>query len=59
VEQHNAVPHSWFNGQTLNELYAKTWDNVVVELMKAREKARSERVATNRAAHCPSCPKAA
>jgi putative transposase len=59
VEQHNAVPHSSFKGQTPNELYAGTGDEVVVELMKAREKARSERIATNRAAHCPSCPKAA
>jgi hypothetical protein len=58
-QQHNAVPHSSLNGQTPNELYAGTEDDVVVELMKAREKASSERIATNRAAHGPSCPKAA
>lgn len=59
VEQHNTVPHSSFKGQTPDELYTGTGDDVVVELSKAREKARSERIATNRAAHCPSCPKAA
>ena len=59
VEQHNTVPHSSFKVQTPDELYAGTGDDVVVELAQAREKARSERMAKNRSAHCSSCPKAA
>ena len=59
VEQHNSVPHSSFKGQTPDEVYGGTGDDVVAELAKARAKALQERMARNRAAHCASCPKAA
>jgi hypothetical protein len=59
VEQYNRVPHSSFQGQTLDELYAGTGDNVVAELAQARKEARRERTARNRSAHCSSCPRAA
>jgi transposase InsO family protein len=59
VEQHNTVPHSSFQGQTPDELYAGTGSEVVVELARARDKARRERIEKNRSAQCPSCPKAA
>ena len=59
VEQHNTVPHSSFRGQTPDEVYAGTGDDVVVELAKARDKARSERIDRNRSAQCSRCPKVA
>jgi transposase InsO family protein len=59
VEQHNWVPRSSFKGQTPDEVYAGTGDDVVGELAKARAKTLQERMARNRAAHCASCPKAA
>jgi transposase InsO family protein len=59
VEQHNTVPHSSFKGQTPDELYAGTGEDVVAELAEARKKARQERLAKNRVAHCSRCPKAA
>lgn len=59
VEQHNTVPHSSFKGQTPDELYAGIGDDVVVELAKARDQARSERIEKNRLSHCSSCPKVA
>jgi transposase InsO family protein len=59
VEQHNTVPHSSFKGQTPDELYHGTGDDVVVELAQARAKARRERLAKNRTACCSVCPKAA
>ena len=46
-------------GQTPDELYAGTGDNVVVELAQAREKARQERIARNRVADCSTCPRVA
>jgi hypothetical protein len=55
----HTVPHSSFKGQTPDEVYAGTGDDVVAELAKARAKARQERMARNRAAHCAVCPKAA
>ena len=59
VEQHNTVPHSSFKGQTPNERYDGTGDDVVINLAQARAKARRDRLAKNRASHCSSCPKAA
>lgn len=59
VEQHNTVPHSSFRGQTPDEVYRGVGDQVPVELAEARKRARRERIAKNRAAHCSSCPKAA
>jgi len=47
------------NGQTPDEVYAGTGDHVIAELAAAKAKARQQRIARNRAAHCPSCPKAA
>jgi hypothetical protein len=44
VEEHNSVPHSSFKGQTPDEVYAGTGDDVVTELAKARAKARQERI---------------
>ena len=59
VEQHNTVPHSSFKGQTPDEVYTGTGDAVEAELAAARKKARQERMAKNRAAHCSRCPKVA
>ena len=59
VEQHNTVPHSSFKGQTPDERYNGIGYDVVIELAKARAKARRDRLANNRASHCSSCPKAA
>ncbi len=59
VEQHNTVPHSSFKGQTPNERYLGTGDDVVAKLAEARAKARQERVERNRVASCSACTKAA
>ena len=59
VKQHNTVPHSSFKGQTPDELYAGTGEDVVAELAEARKKARHKRIESNQAAHCSRCPKAA
>jgi len=56
VEQHNAhMPHAAFRGQTPDEMYFATADNLPAELADARKKARESRLATNRGASCGRC----
>ena len=55
VPQHNSVPHSAFNGETPNEMYAGTADGVAERLAEGRKRARDARLATNRALSCEAC----
>ncbi|MCP5039466.1 MAG: transposase family protein [bacterium] len=56
VKQHNEVmPHAAFHGQTPNEMFYETGGAVVVQLAAARNRAREERIRTNRAAACSVC----
>ncbi len=56
VKQHNEVmPHAAFHGQTPNEMFYETGGVVVVQLAAARNRAREERIRTNRAAACSVC----
>ena len=56
VEEHNArLPHSAFCGQTPDEMYFGTGDNVPAKLADARRAARKVRLQTNRARQCDVC----
>ncbi len=56
VEQHISVmPHSAFRGATPDEVFFGHADGVEPALVAARQKARAERVAWNRALECSQC----
>jgi transposase InsO family protein len=56
VEAHNEeMPHSAFQGQTPNEMFFGTGDEVTRKLAAARKIAREERMETNLAARCGVC----
>ena len=56
VEQHNSqLPHSAFRGQTPDEMYFGTGDDVPHELQAARKAAREARMVANRKSSCPTC----
>jgi transposase InsO family protein len=56
VEEHNALPHSSFKGQTPDEMYYDTGEKVPQELGVAKAEARRARLETNRSLSCESCP---
>ncbi|MCH7491044.1 MAG: DDE-type integrase/transposase/recombinase [Gemmatimonadetes bacterium] len=56
VEEHNArLPHSAFVGQTPDEMYYGTGDQVPKELESARKAARQTRMEVNRGMMCQTC----
>jgi putative transposase len=56
VEEHNArMPHSAFRGQTPDEMYFGTGDQIPNELLAAQKVARHARMEMNRATSCPKC----
>jgi len=56
VQQHNTVmPRSAFRGQTPDEAYFGTGDDIPDELAAARVKARRKRLAVNQAQACSKC----
>ena len=56
VEAHNEeMPHSTFQGQTPNEMFFGTGDEVTKKLAAARKIAREERMETNLAPRCGVC----
>ncbi len=56
VEQHNShLPHSAFQGQTPDEMYFGTGDQIPKDLETARMAARQSRLQTNRATSCATC----
>ena len=56
VTEHNErLPHSAFRGQTPDEMYFGKGDGVPDDLESARNAARKERLAVNRALSCPVC----
>ncbi len=56
VGEHNTrLPHSAFRGQTPDEMYFGTGQQVPAELEAARHAARRTRLATNRKMRCPQC----
>jgi putative transposase len=56
VKAHNEVmPHSAFQGQTPNEMFYGTGDEICEELANARKFARVRRMEENRAASCGAC----
>ena len=56
VREHNSViPHSAFKGQTPDGIYFGTGDIVPIELKKAKERTRMERLEANRAMSCSRC----
>ncbi|MHC5112289.1 MAG: transposase [Planctomycetota bacterium] len=56
VDQHNThLPHSAFHGQTPDEMYFGTGDQVPKELDSAKSAARQARFEANRAMTCPAC----
>jgi putative transposase len=56
VDQHNGVmPHSAFQGQTPDEIFFATGDDVTEKLADARKRAREKRLAENRSAACDAC----
>ena len=56
VAQHNsAMPHSAFQGQTPDEMYAGTGGSIVPTLAAARLVARRDRISTNRSLQCGTC----
>jgi putative transposase len=57
VDEHNRVlPHSAFRGQTPDEMYFGTGDEVPADLTSRAAAARRARVETNRSAACGTCP---
>ena len=59
VAEHNSsMPHSAFQGQTPDEMYAGTGDLIPHQLAAARAEARQKRLDANRATSCGSCPSA-
>jgi len=56
VTEHNSVmPHAAFNGQTPDEVYFGTGDQVVAQLAQRRTEARQARLAANRMVACAQC----
>jgi hypothetical protein len=56
VREHNTrLPHSAFRGQTPEEMYFGTGEQVPRELEAARQMARRKRLETNRRMTCPQC----
>jgi transposase InsO family protein len=56
VNAHNEVmPHSTFDGQTPNEMFFGSGDEVAKRLSEARSSAREKRMRANRAARCGAC----
>jgi hypothetical protein len=56
VEQHNTViSHREFNGRTPDEVHFETASDLEDELSVRHRKARTERVAANRALTCATC----
>ena len=56
VDEHNTrLPHSAFRGQTPDEMYYGTGDQVPKELESAKTAARKVRMEANRAMTCPTC----
>ena len=56
VKEHNSrLPHSAFCGQTPDEMYFKTGDNIPAELEAARQEARQVRARANRKQDCDAC----
>ncbi len=56
VKAHNEVmPHSAFDGQTPDEMFFGTGDEVTTELADARKTAHEERLKANRSARCGVC----
>ena len=55
VQEHNSKPHSSFGGPSSDELYDGTADQVLVELIEAKKKARQKRLAANRSRSCEAC----
>ncbi len=56
VEQYNSrLPHSAFNGQTPDEMYCGTGDDVPKQLEAAKLAARKLRLKTNREINCQVC----
>ncbi len=56
IAEHNgAIPHSAFKGQTPDEMYFGTGDEVPEELEGAKVAARTERMEVNRARSCRKC----
>ncbi len=56
VEEHNTrLPHAAFRGQTPDEMYFGTGDNVPDELKAERTAARLGRMEVNRRASCEVC----
>jgi transposase InsO family protein len=56
VEEHNSLPHSSFKGQTPDEMYYGTGENVLEDLAAAKAEARRARLETNRSLSCEGCP---
>ena len=56
VAEHNsALPHSAFRGQTPDEMYFGTGDDVPAQLEAAQMEARQRRLDENRAQACAVC----
>ncbi len=56
IAEHNgAIPHSAFKGQTPDEMYFGTGDEVPEELEAAKVAARAERMEVNRSRSCRKC----
>jgi hypothetical protein len=56
VDQHNTVmPHAAFRGQTPDEIYFGTGEDVPAALAAAHREARTQRLAANRAIQCSVC----
>ena len=56
VEQHNAhMPHSAFQGQTPDEMYFGTDDDIPLQMQESRLAARESRMKMNRAQTCQTC----
>ena len=56
VEEHNRhLPHSAFGGQTPDEMYFGTGNDIPKQLAASRNAARQLRMETNRAQTCPTC----
>ena len=57
VHEHNHVlPHSAFHGETPDEMYYGTGDEVAADLKARAAAARQARVAANRSVSCERCP---
>ena len=55
VEHNTRLPHSAFHGQTPDEMYFETGDDIPKRLESARTVARQTRMAVNRAMTCTAC----